>query len=169
MNIRRVLLAAACTAGLSGFGAGVANASTVLYDDSGFLQGQQSFTKSFDLSGPGTLTVTLSNITWPEKLASLNMLLSTANGLVGPEMGEGTAQYEVTGGRVFAQWFGKAQGPLNLGVYGMKIEFTPGVAAVPLPASLTLFLSGLALFVWQRRTQRDGDGDGDGIGSIHPV
>jgi len=157
MNIRRVLIGAACAAGLWGLAAGAADAGTVLYDDSGFLRGQQSFSQSFDITGPGTLTVTLSNITWPEKLSSLNFVLSTANGLVGPEMGEGTSEYNVTSGRIYAQWFGKAQGPLDLGVYGMKIEFTPSVAAVPLPTSITLFLSGLALFAWQRRANREGN------------
>jgi hypothetical protein len=129
-----------------------ANADTVLYDGSGFMTGTESFSQSFNLTAPGTLTVTLSNVAWPQKLASLNFLLSSANGTMGPEMGEGTYTFAVVaGGNVFAQWFGTAQGPLNAGVYSLKIDFAPSAVAVPLPTSAALLLSGLALLLWQRR------------------
>jgi hypothetical protein len=130
-----------------------ANADTVLYDGSGFLTGTQSFAQSFNLTAPGTLTVTLSNVAWPQKLASLNLVFSSANGLMGPEIGEGTYSFAVAaGGNVFAQWFGSAQGPLNAGVYSLKIDFRSisGVP-VPLPTSLVLLLSGFALLLWHRR------------------
>jgi len=52
---------------------------------------------------------------------------------------------------VFAQWFGTAQGPLDAGVFSMKIDFQPNVGVVPLPTSIVLLLSGLALLVWQCR------------------
>jgi hypothetical protein len=129
-----------------------ARADTVLYDGTGFVVGTQSFVQSFDLSSPGTLTVTLTNVAWPDQLASLNMLLGSASGAIGPEMGAGTSSFSVTAGDVFAQWFGTAQGPLDAGVFSMKIDFTPaGQAAVPLPASLALLVSGLALLAWYRR------------------
>lgn len=130
-----------------------ANADTVLYDGSGFLTGTQSFSQSFNLTAPGTLTVTLSNVAWPQQLSSLNFLLSSANGMMGPEMSAGTYSFAVlAGGNVFAQWFGTAQGPLNAGVFSLKIDFQQqGATAVPLPASVVLLLSGLALLLWQRR------------------
>lgn len=151
MKFRRILMSAACAVGLWAAAVGTAGASTILLDESGFLEGQQSFTKSFDITGPGVLTVTMTNISWPEKLSNLNFLLSTAAGLLGPSMGEGSQEFEISSGRIYAQWFGQAQGPLNVGVYGMKIEFTPNAAAVPLPTSLALLLSGLGLLMWQRR------------------
>jgi hypothetical protein len=129
-----------------------ANADTVLYDGSGFLTGTESFSQSFNLTAPGTLTVTLSNVAWPQQLASLNFLLSSANGMMGPEMSTGTNTFAVVaGGNVFAQWFGTAQGPLNAGVYSLKIDFAPSATPVPLPTSVLLLLSGLALLLWQRR------------------
>jgi hypothetical protein len=130
-----------------------ARADTVLYDGTGFVVGTQSFVQSFNLASPGTLTVTLTNVAWPEELASLNMLLSSPSGTMGPEMGAGTSSFAVDkSGDVFAQWFGTAQGPLDAGVFSMKIAFTPaGSAVVPLPTSIALFVSGLALLVWQRR------------------
>jgi hypothetical protein len=155
MKVRKFLSAAVVLAAAIA-GIESAGAAQVLYDGTGFVQGQQSFVQSFNISGPGTLTVTLSNVAWPEQLASLNMVLGTASGLMGPEMGVGTETFNVTGGRVFAQWFGVAQGPLDLGVYSMNIVFqSSGVTPVPLPASIALLASGLVLLGWQRRHRNE--------------
>jgi hypothetical protein len=132
--------------------AGSASASEVLYDGSGFMSGQQSFTDAFQVSGPGTLTVSLANIAWPEQLASLNMVVGTTSGLLGPEMGPGSQTFDIkNAGMVYADWFGTAQGPLDTGVYSMSIQFVPAGTAVPLPYSIALLMSGLALLIWQRR------------------
>jgi hypothetical protein len=140
-----------------------ARADTVLYDGTGFVVGTQSFVQSFDLTAPGTLSVTLTNVAWPEQLASLNLLLGSANGAMGPEMGAGTSNFSVKAGDVFAQWFGTAQGPLNAGVFSMKIDFTPaGQSVVPLPTSLALLVSGLALIAWYRRRAGTSAQDGEG-------
>jgi len=124
-----------------------AAADVVMYDGTGFLQGQQSFSESFAVYGPGTLTVTLTNVDWPQSLASLNLVMSTPGGLLGAEMGPGTETFKVAGaGQIYSQWFGTAQGPMDVGVYSLKVEFAP----VPLPASIGLLLSGLAVLVWRR-------------------
>ena len=130
---------------------GSAKASQVLYSDSGFVMGQQSFVESFNISGPGTLTVTLSNVAWPAQLASLNLVMGTAGGLLGPEMGAGSESFNVAGGMVFAQWFGTAQGSLDIGVYSINVAFQPNGVTVPLPSSFALLLGGLALLCWQLR------------------
>jgi hypothetical protein len=136
-----------------------AHAGEVLFDGVGFMQGTQSFSDSFNLPSPGTLTVTLANVAWPQELASLNMLLTSANGPMGSEMGVGTSTFDVAAGNVTAQWFGTAQGPLNTGVYSMQIQFQPtdggSGSPVPLPTSIALFLSGLGLLIWQRRTRTE--------------
>jgi len=152
MNLRFFILAAvlACTWLVPDR----ARASEVMYEGSGFLRGTQSFVDSFELPSAGTLTVTLSNIDWPEKLANLSLVMSTPAGALGPSMGAGTATFDVQAGNIFAQWFGTAQGPLNAGVYSIKIEFQ--ATAVPLPTSIALLLSGLGLLFWQRRV-RGGD------------
>ncbi len=154
MNFRAMLRVITFAAGLAAASIHTACASQVLYDGSGFLRGQQSFQDEFSVSGPGLLTITLSNIAWPASLASLDLVVGTPRGLLGPEMGPGTESFNVSGGNVFAQWFGTAQGALDCGLYGLKIEFTP-TSTVPLPTSIALLLSGLLLLGWQRR-QRAG-------------
>ena len=133
---------------------GRASASEVVYDASGFVQGRQSFVQSFTATGPETLTVTLSNIAWPTQLSSLDVLVTNAQqGIIAPEMGAGTESIKITNGQYFVQWFGVAQGPLKLGVYGIDITSEP-MTPVPLPASLVLFCSGLLFFVVHRRMRR---------------
>jgi hypothetical protein len=132
--------------------AGSASAAEVLYSGTGFMSGQQSLSDAFQVSGPGTLTVSLANIAWPEQLASLNMVVSTASGLLGPEMGAGTETFNIkNAGMIYTQWFGTAQGPLDTGVYSMNIQFVPTGTAVPLPYSIASLLTGLVLLLWQRR------------------
>jgi hypothetical protein len=132
--------------------AGNASASEVLYSGTGFVSGQEFFTDAFQVSGPGTLTVSLTNVAWPEQLASLNMVVGTTSGLLGPEMGAGTQTFDIKGaGMVYADWFGTAQGPLDTGVYSMNVQFVPAGTAVPLPYSIALLASGLLLLLWQRR------------------
>jgi hypothetical protein len=166
MNFRKFVLTASSVLACWSMASASAGAAEVLYDGSGFLQGTQSFQQSFNLSTPGTLTVTLTNVAWPQQLSSLNLLMTSANGAVGPEMGAGTSTFDVKAGNVFAQWFGTAQGPLNAGVYSMEIQFqptgTPSGNPVPLPTSIGLLLSGLGLLIWHRRT-RSGEAELDGM------
>lgn len=153
MKIQWVMSAIVCVAATIAASSRDAVASEVLYDNAGFVLGQQSFAESFELGGPGTLTITLSNIAWPQSLASLNLMVSTSHGLLGPEMGAGTDIFHVAApGMVYAQWFGTAQGPLDIGVYGVKVDWAP--VSVPLPTSIALLLSGLVLLAWQRRGRR---------------
>jgi hypothetical protein len=139
-----------------------ARADAVMYDASGFIVGNQSFVKSFVTPSAGTLTVTLTNVAWPEQLANLNLLLSSTRGAMGAEMGTGVANFDVKAGeKVYAQWFGTAQGPLDAGVYAIDISFRPsGVSAVPLPTSVALLLSGLLLLFWHRRRDKTADASG---------
>jgi hypothetical protein len=154
MNIRKMVMMAAFGAGALA-AVGSAGAAEVMYDGAGFIRGQQSGMESFSVSGPGTLTVQLTNVAWPVALGSLNAVISSASGLLGPEMGAGTETFQLTGGQIFAQWFGTAQGPLDTGVYALKIEFTPNALPVPLPTSIGLLVSGLALLGWQRRSRNE--------------
>ena len=135
MNIRQMVMMGVFGAGALA-AAGSAGAAEVMYDGAGFIRGQQAGMESFNVSGPGTLTVQLTNVAWPVALGSLNAVISSASGLLGPEMGEGTQSFQLmTGGEIFAQWFGTAQGPLDAGMFTMNIDFKPsGVAPVNVAA-----------------------------------
>jgi len=126
-------------------------ADTVLYDSSGFIEGAQAFTQSFDITAAGTLTVTLSDVPWLDAVSNLGLFVTSANGVLAPTIGAGTETIQVQPGMVYAHWYGQASGPYGLGVYGLKVDFSPGVAPVPLPNSLIMILSGLGLLLgWQR-------------------
>jgi len=130
----------------------VARADTMLYDSSGFIQGAQSFTQSFNITSAGTLTVTLSDVPWLDTISGLNVFLTTSTGLVGTAMGPGTETMSVGPGMVYAHWLGDANGVYGAGAYGLSIDFHPEYATVPLPKSVLLLLSGLGILLgWQRR------------------
>jgi hypothetical protein len=72
MKIRTIAMLSVALA-CGSIGVTSAKASQVIYDGVGFLQGTQSFSDSFTLSSPGTLTVTLGNVGWPQPLSSLSL------------------------------------------------------------------------------------------------
>jgi hypothetical protein len=158
-QIIRTLLLLGASAGVS-LSPTSAKAAQVLYDGAGFVVGTQAFSDALTLPSAGTLTVTLGDAHWPQPFSSLDLLLSTARGQVGPEVGVGTTHFDVTAaGTYFVQWFGTAQGPLNAGVYSLDIQFQPIAgpvgSPVPLPTSILLLLSGCGLLMWQRRSREE--------------
>lgn len=156
MHIRQLIIAlAGMVAWALPFGS--ASADTVLYDSSGFIQGQQSFVQSFDITTAGTLTVSLSDIPWLDTISNLNFFLTTASGTVGASMGAGTESMSVGPGMVYAHWYGDAAGTFGVGVYGIKLNFQPNGTPVPLPGTLILLLSGLGLLFGMRYRRRFDD------------
>jgi hypothetical protein len=60
-------------------------------------------------------------------------------------------------GTYYAYVTGSASGPLDVGAYGLKLGFQAlgQTTPVPLPASISLLLGGLAALLWYaRRTDR---------------
>jgi hypothetical protein len=154
MKFSTMLKASLLASGLMAASLQMAAASEVLYDGTGIFVGQQSFQDGLYISGPGTLTVTLTNDSWPSPLANLSFVVSSTQNLLGPEMSAGTATYQITSAEnVFVQAFGTAQGPLNTGAYGLEVQFAP-LSPVPLPTTLATLLSGLVLLAWHRRQRQ---------------
>ncbi len=133
----RAMIGALCLAGVP---LASAHADTVLYNESGIIQGQQSFGQAFDITTAGTLTITLSQVPWLQSISGLGASLTTPTGTLG-SMGAGTESIQVNPGVIYANWYGDSSG---MGIYGINVRFTPGnVAPVPLPAAGALLLSGL--------------------------
>jgi hypothetical protein len=153
MRLGQLLAAAGLGVGAWMLPLGSACADTVMYDSAGFIQGQQSFVEAFNITTPGTLTVSLSSVSWLDMVTDLNAFVSTPSGVLGSAMGPGTESTNVAPGMVYVHWFGDASGAYDLGVYGLKVTFQPsGVSPVPLPGSLLLLLSGIGfLMAWQYR------------------
>lgn len=136
-----------------------ARADAVVYDSAGLIQGQQSFVQGIDITTPGTLTVTLSNIPWLDTISDLNCFLTTSTNVIGKAMTAGTETLSVGPGMVYAHVFGDANGSFGVGVYGLDIKFqaNDGGTPVALPRSVILFVSGIgALWGWRRRRETDG-------------
>ena len=131
-----------------------AGAGEVILDSSGFISGSQSLVDSFSLPTAGTLTVTLSDIQWPDAIQGLNGFVSSANQVLVPDFGPGTESVSVGPGTVWVHWSGTGAGPLAIGAYGMEIQFQPAVVPVPLPGTLGLLGSGLLLATLLSRPRR---------------
>lgn len=158
MHIRQSIIIALAVIAAWALSLRPAAADTVIYDSAGFIQGQQSFVESFDITTAGTLTVTLADIPWLDTISNLNFFLSSAGGTIGKSMGAGTESIGVGPGVFYAHWFGDANGQFGVGAYGIKLMFQPGsVTPVPLPGALFLLLSALAALVGVRPLRRVDD------------
>lgn len=129
----------------------VARADMIVYNSMNVYQGQQSFTDTFTLTAPGTLTVGMSGQPWFGD-QSLSFFLSSPKGALGsPLQSNGTESMSIGAGTYYANWVGNAENSYDLGVVGVNIAFQPYGATVALPASIILMLSGLGLlFAWPR-------------------
>jgi hypothetical protein len=149
-------------------GTAAAHADMIL-SSSGLIQGTANISTvgySFDVSGPGVLTIDLSDITvpnsaWESPLADLGVTATTPSGVLGQLSGAGQETFDITsGGAIYAYVTGKATNPATgpaygIGLYNLNISFVPSV--VPLPPSLGLLLAallGFALLQPRLRRQR---------------
>lgn len=152
MKFRRILSAAGLLLTAWMVPGRAAHADMVVFDSMSLFQGQQAFTQTFSVTTPGTLNVTVTDIPWLDAVADLSFFLSSPKGTVGHTLnGGGSELISLAPGRYTANWFGNAQGPYDLGVVGVNIDFHPNGTAVGIPASVFLMLSGLGLlFAWPR-------------------
>jgi len=135
------------------FGLALAAHAEQILQETPLVQGALATATPFSVTGPGMVTVTLSDIVWPDRLASLTIAATTPNAVLASLSGPGTVSFKVTGAGVYDAVVGAVAGSssfLNLGWYSLNIDFAP---AVPLPQSAWLLLSALAaLWLAVRRT-----------------
>ncbi|HEU4779761.1 MAG TPA: hypothetical protein VFS58_07745 [Steroidobacteraceae bacterium] len=125
-----------------------ASASMLVLEQSGLITGVQTTVTPFTVSGAGTLRVTLTDMAWPDRLATLSFAFSDAGSVLGQLAAPGTQLFQMSGAaQLFAHVYGRGAGDLNTGLYSLRVEFTP----VPLPSAAILLLTGMGLFAALRR------------------
>lgn len=111
--------------------------------------------QSFSATGPGTITVKLENIPWPERLAMLSCSIFSKEGLVQQLTDSGEFSFAVTGpGAYFAKINALATGALKIGLFSFKVSFEPSASPVPVPAAVWLLASALGVFGIRQRASR---------------
>ncbi len=131
-----------------------ARADQVLLEATPLVQGSLASVTSLDVSGPGTVTVTLSDLGWPDKLASLTFAATTPTGVLATLSGAGRISFTVSTAGIYDAVVGAVASPgfLGLGWYSLCITFAP---SVPLPGGGWLLLSALAAcaLLWRGRRE----------------
>jgi hypothetical protein len=153
-SLKSTLLASVALTGLSV--APHAWADSVLLAQSTLVNGSESTSDSFVTSGAGTVTVTLQNTGWASPLTALSFSANSATQVLASFNATGltadTAQFHVNAaGTYFANIMATAGGEMGLGLYSLKMTFTP---AVPLPSTGWLLLTGLFALIGVARAAR---------------
>jgi hypothetical protein len=120
------------------------------------VSNSETTTENFSVSQAGTVTVTLSGLDWGSTLSSLSFTASSATQVLASWYGTGvtsdTATFNVEPGSYFTNIMATAvPGGLDLGLYSLKMTFTP---AVPLPSSGWLLLTGMFVVAGLARAVR---------------
>jgi hypothetical protein len=150
MNRMNMGLAIALLAG-AGFAAPDAHADTVLVSQSSMVSGSFANVYSFTTSQAGTLTLRLENIAWPERLAALSCNLYDSKNILGSLATTGEIRLDLAGpGTFFSHLFAQSGGALDLGLFSLKVSFTPSTPTVPLPAGVWLLGSVIGIFAIRR-------------------
>jgi len=126
-----------------------AKADTLLLAQTTLISGSASVTDSFTVASSGTVTVSLANLSWPERLSSLSFAATSPTQVLSAwswsALAANVDTFKVDAGTYFAHITGQAAGLLNLGLYSLSISFQPN--AVPLPASAWMLLAGIFVLV----------------------
>lgn len=132
---------------IGGVFASGADAATVVYEDVGFIRDVGYESDSFTVPSDGSYRVTLTDFKFPSNFEQLNLSISTFNTEINSVSGSGWFDFEAKSGiTYYANVYGVAGGPLDLGLYGVGVEsLSAPVSHVPLPASLLLMSSALVV------------------------
>ncbi len=124
----------------------VASANNVVYEDVDFFEGKGSSSESFHIDTTGLYQATLTDFQFPSSFSG-NFALGVATGgnsMVGTTNGSGSFTFQAAPGTYWANVYGVTAGPLDLGLYGIRIE---QIMATPLPTAMLLLFSGLVALV----------------------
>jgi hypothetical protein len=98
--------------------------------------------ETLSLTSAGALTVTVTDLLWPQALQSLSFAITNNQGVLESMSGAGQLTYNATGPMtLFANVFAVSNSLAGSGGYHINVSFSPSV--VPLPGALWLLLSGI--------------------------
>lgn len=148
--LQKVIKVKSILAALTLLGAShIAQAATVVYEDVSFFNGVGTQSDAFKISTAGTYKATLTDFKFPNTFtANFGLLVGTSNTEMGETLGAGSFMFDAAPGTYWASIYGVTDAPLNLGLFGVRIEqLSSAVAApVPLPGGLLLLASALAAY-----------------------
>ena len=153
MIMKRALKIAVMAIGTLLLTAGTSWASTVVYDKVEIFQTQTFFTDTFEITEAGSYLATLTDFEFTAPMTDTGMNVTTATDLLGSLLAPGSFNFDATPGNYFVSFFGFADlsGP-QIGQYG--IEISQASSAVPVPAAIWLFGSGLIGLVGMTRRRK---------------
>ncbi len=136
----------------------VAEENSVIYEDAKVVSGDSKihmgyFNQRVKLKEAGTYEATLSDFDFPVSFDMLGLSISSSTKKMGEVWNNGSFTFDADAGKYFLALFYKTDETLNLGMYGINLNYLghPGASAVPLPASLWLMITGLMAIVGFRR------------------
>lgn len=131
---------------------GQAHAGQILAE-TGVFVGDTAAEYSLNISSAGSLSMNLMDYAWPSPLSGLTLEITSATQVLGQMSGAGLQTLSITApGTYYAYVTGDATGPLDVGAYGLTANFQAlGQTPVPLPASISLLLGGIAAMLWSAR------------------
>ena len=141
---------------------GAAQAALVPYQKVAFIKDTDYFSEAFTIDTAGTYQATLTDFNFPSDFGQVALDVTTAVATEGSLIGPGSFVFDAEPGTYYASVYGVGGGALNLGLLGVQVEATSTAitsSPVPLPASLVLLLSGLAVLgPLERRRRADSNG-----------
>ena len=125
-------------------GAGLAQASTVVYEKVELFLEESIFTESFEITEAGSYLATLTDFEFTSAMQETGMNITTTSEMLGSLLAPGSFTFQATPGNYFLSFFGFADASSStmLGQYGIEVRMTE-MPAIPVPAAVWLFASGL--------------------------
>jgi hypothetical protein len=144
----------------------------MLLSQTNLVIGSQTTTTTFTTSGAGTVTVQLTDLSWPERLASLSFaVVNSTTVLARSVLGLGTSglgasslstsgistlSFDVSGPGTYTAIVSGAVAPSNalqLGAYSLQCDLTPSAVAIP-ASGILLSTALVALMLLRLRRVR---------------
>jgi hypothetical protein len=141
-GMKKAFKIAVMTIGALLFTAGNSWASTVVFNKVELFQTETFFTDMFEITDAGSYMATLTDFEFPVAMIDTGMNVTTATESLGSLLAPGSFTFDAAPGEYFVSFFGFADTftSTQLGQYGIEIS---QVSAVPVPAAVWLFGSGL--------------------------